>query len=124
MKLPLFLAFASIVFGIFGAGLVVAPGAFMQPFGLAFDDAGTLMSRVLGAALIGFALAMWLSRAADPAAVRPLLIGGFAYNLIDLPINIAAILTGAMNALAWVNIGLHLILAAGFGWFALRRRAA
>lgn len=119
-----FLLFAALVFGFFGAGLAVAPGPFMQPFGLGFDTAGSLMSRVLGAALIGFAIALWLSRGLDPAAVRPLLIGGLAYNLIDLPINVMAIQAGTMNALAWINVGLHLALVAGFGWFAFARRAA
>jgi hypothetical protein len=124
MKLPAFLALATVIFGVFGAGLAIAPAPFMQPFGLSFDAAGTLMSRVLGAALIAFAIVLWLSRGAEPAAVRPLLIGGFAYNLIDLPINVVAILAGAMNALAWINVGLHLALVAGFGWFAFSRRAA
>jgi hypothetical protein len=124
VKLPLFLTLATLVFGVFGAGLLLAPGPFMQPFGLAFDAAGTLMSRVLGSALLGFAAALWLSRGAAAVAVRPLLIGGFAYNLVDLPINVLAIDAGVMNGLAWINVGLHLALAAGFGWFGLVRARA
>jgi hypothetical protein len=122
VKLRLFLTLATLVFGIFGVGLLAAPGPFMQPFGLSFEQGGVLMSRVLGAALIGFGAALWLSRGADVAAARPLLIGGLIYNLLDLPINILAIQSGAMNAVGWVAVGLHLALAAGFGWFGLSRQ--
>jgi hypothetical protein len=124
VKLSAFLAFAAAAFGVFGAGLALAPGAFMRPFGLGFDPPGALMARVLGSALLGFALALWLSRDAGPAPVRPLLIGGLAYNLVDLPINVVAIQAGTMNALAWITVGLHVALAVGFGWFAFSRSAA
>ncbi len=119
-----FLIPATMIFGVFGAGLALAPGPFMAPFGLAFDPDGELMARVLGAALIGYAIALWVSRNLTRAAARPLLVGGFAYNLIDLPINVLAIQAGTMNPLAWMNVGLHVVLAAGFGWFGLRRSAS
>lgn len=123
MKLSTFLVLASIAYIGFGAGLLIAPGPFMSTYGLSLDEAGMLMSRVLGSSLIGFTLVFWWSRNAQPSeTLLAVLRASLIYNVLDLPTNIIAIQSGLMNTLAWSAVILHVLLAIGFGYFGFVKR--
>ena len=123
MKLGTFLILACIAYIGFGAGLLIAPGPFMSTYGLSLDEGGMLMSRVLGASLIGFTLVFWWSRNAPSSeALLAVLRASLIYNVLDLPTNIIAIQSGLMNTLAWSAVILHVLLAIGFGYFGFVKR--
>ncbi len=56
MKLSNFSIIWAIFYIGFGLGLLVIPVQFMEHYGVALDNNGTLMARILGAALTDFAL--------------------------------------------------------------------
>lgn len=112
------LAVAAVFYAVFGLGLLFAPGPFMSVYGVALGAGGQIMARILGSALASLALMFWIYRGYDPRAVRPVLVTGLLYNLVDLGVVLSATLAGTMNAMGWGPVALHLFLAAGFGYFA------
>jgi hypothetical protein len=117
-----FLTFTTIVYGLFGLGLLAIPGPFLAPYGLDLNSAGQLMCRVLGSALIGLAITFWRTRGAQRTpAVAGLMQGSFLYNAVDTVALLVAMQRGELGVLAWGPIGLHLVMALGFGWFSFRR---
>ena len=111
------LTIAAIFYTIFGLGLLIAPAPFMDVYGVVLDDAGQLMARILGSALLSLACMFWLYRAYPPEAVRPVMLTSFLYNCVDFVVVLSAVLAGTMNSLGWGPVALHLFLAAGFGYF-------
>jgi hypothetical protein len=123
MQRTTWLVIATVVYGVFGLGLLIVPAAFMSTYGITLDPAGAFMTRILGSALIGFALLFWWGRNdGDSAMMNGVLRASVVYNVIDLPVVLHAVLTGMMNAMGWVPVILHVVLAAGFGYFAFLKR--
>lgn len=121
MSAKTFLPIAAVLYVGFGIGLLLVPVLFMSTYGVALDAGGALMARILGAALIGFAILFWRVRNLTPSsALHALFLASFVYNLIDLPIVTIATVTGVMSALGWSAVGLHVFLAAGFGYLTFK----
>ncbi len=82
-----------------------------------------MIARILGSSLLGFALAFWwIKDDMESHTLRAVIGASFIYNLLDLPIVIMASATGLMNLMGWVAVGLHVFLAAGFGYFSFNCR--
>ncbi|MDQ0462823.1 hypothetical protein QO010_000571 [Caulobacter ginsengisoli] len=117
-----FLIFTTVVYGFFGLGLLAIPAPFLSPYGISVDMGGQLMCRILGAALLGFAWVFWSVRSAKrEGAMLAVLRGSFVYNAIDTVVLLIAMNRGELGVLSWGPIGLHIVMALGFGWFGLRR---
>lgn len=123
MTLAQFLIVAAIFDGVFGLGFLLLPGAFFEPFGVAFNPAGEMVARVFGSALVALALVYWwMRREAGGAALQAVLRGSALYNAISVvPLN-AGVLGGVTNVLGWIPVTIHLLLAAGFAYFSFQRR--
>ena len=124
MKLKTFSIIWSILYIGFGLGLLVIPVQFMSTYGVTLDTNGTLMTRILGAALTAFALTFYSNRniASTDKGWHNLLLTSLIYNIVDIPIVLKATLDGVMNSMGWVPVGLHIFLAATFGYFAFKKR--
>ena len=123
MNLRLFLIIVTVVSAIFGLGLLFIPGPFMAPFGLALDDGGQFMGRVAGESLIALGVIMWFSRDGQMSSV-PLaaLYGGATFNAIGLIVTLWAVLSNLVSSLGWVVVVLHVLLLAGFCYYAFEGR--
>jgi hypothetical protein len=120
MKLKTFLIAAAVIYLGFGAGLVTVPAPLMSIYGLALDPWGQVMARILGTALVAFALVFWWMRESPVSdASLAVMRASFIYNVLDLPIIGVATMTGVMTPMGWQAAGLHLLLAIGFGYFSL-----
>lgn len=124
MKLSTFSTIWAVAYIGFGLGLLIIPFQFMGTYGVMLDNNGMLMARVLGAALTAYAFTFWLSRniPSSDKAWHNLLLTSFIYNVLDIPIVMTAILSGVMNSMGWIPVGLHLFLASTFGYFAFKKK--
>lgn len=123
MRLRTFLAIAAALYAMYGLGLALVPATFMAVYGVELDSGGSLIARILGAALIGFALIFWWSRDEGVSdRLQAVLRASFVYNVIDLPIVLLATVQGVMSAVGWSAVVLHLLLASGFGYFGFVKR--
>lgn len=116
-----FLTVVAVIYVVFGLGFYLTPEMAGGNFGLKFEPAGILHTRILGSALIGFGIAYWAARNVAPnPTLRGLLWGSCIYNVLDMPWLIMALTTGLLSPTAWIAFALHILLAVGFASFASR----
>ena len=122
MKLKVFSIVWAVIYLSFGLGLLFIPIQLMAIFGVTLDSDGTMMARILGAALTAYGLTFWLNRnlPATDKAWHNLLLTSFIYNIVVIPIMLIAVLDGVTNAMGWMPFGQHIFLAATFGYFTFR----
>ena len=122
MKLKIFSIVWAVIYLSFGLGLLFIPIQLMAIFGVTLDSDGTMMARILGAALTAYGLTFWLNRnlPATDKAWHNLLLTSFIYNIVVIPIMLIAVLDGVTNAMGWIPFGQHIFLAATFGYFTFR----
>ena len=72
---------------VFGLALFVSPESMLAGFGLATPVAAKVLSRDVGATLIGLGLINWMARNAAGEALRALLVGNVIVQALELLIN-------------------------------------
>ena len=110
----------TIVAFLFGFGLLLFPDRLLSLFGVAASaeyPARTLLSGILGAALIGIGTTEWLLRKGGAHQTIPIMRGIFAFDLIALIVSIWAVMNGTVNALGWVVFALFTFFAVARAYF-------
>jgi len=118
MKLSAFMVIVAVVAGLFGLGFVFVPEQLMSYYGAAPAASATYMAQLLGAALLGFAVILWLCRDAEDSPMRQaILLGLFVAEGVGFVIALKTQLGGGINALGWSTVIIYLLFALGFGYF-------
>jgi hypothetical protein len=121
---PFFIVVA-VISALFGLGFVFVPDAIFSAYGVAASDGARLAARFFGSALIGLAIVYAMARELKSSdALRGLLWGGLAINVIDLGLALAATTGSVMNAMGWASVALHAAMLAGFAYLIFGRPAA
>ncbi len=126
MTVKAFLAAAAVLYAAFGLVFLISPDTLMGMHGANLNAGGILLGRVLGASLLAMALVFWGVKDCGRDAQASALYGGIVYNAIDLVAGYHAISAGVLNTMGWGLVALHVVLLAGFGYFAFagKRQAA
>jgi hypothetical protein len=125
MKLNIMMVINTIVAGVFGVVFVLVPGRIVSLYGVTADAPLRYVGQLFGAALIVLAIVTWMARnAADSDARRAIVLGLTAGNTVGFVVALFGQIGGVVNALGWSTVVIYLILAAGFGFFALRNPAS
>jgi hypothetical protein len=117
MKLSNFLVVKAVISLVFGIVFALVPAAAMSLYGITLDPAGTMMTRFLGACLIGIGLICWLDRNADHKALQGITLALCIGDTVGFLVALVSQLSGLANALGWVNVVIWLLLALGLGYF-------
>ena len=99
---------------VFGLALFVSPESMLAGFGLATPVAAKVLSRDVGATLIGLGVINWMARDAAGEALRALLVGNVIVQALELLINGYEIIVGDLPTQAAGGLLVHLALAAVF----------
>lgn len=123
MNIKTFLLLTAIIYLPFGLMMLLFPLELFGFYGFELNEAGAILGRVVGAAIIGMGLINYFSRKEGLAslAVRAVLIGNLVYHLIDLIAVGIPTIEGVVNGWTWSFVGLHLVLSIGFGYFLLKK---
>ena len=79
---------------------------------------GIYISRLLGAAFLGFAVVSWLVKnSTGSAELRAILFALFISEILGFFISLFYQLQGVVNALGWTTVAIYLLLGVGFGYF-------
>jgi hypothetical protein len=98
VKLSRFLQICAVIYALVGIGLFAILTEFLSPFVVGLNAGGVWISRIVGAALLGFAITFWLGRNAPPSPLRHgLLAGNLAFHVLDLFTNGLAIASGVLR---------------------------
>jgi hypothetical protein len=115
---------AAAVGAVAGVGALLAPAEFASTFGVVLDDLGRSQTRLLGAAYIGYAVIVWLSRdIRDMAAQRAIAVGNVVSWALSLIVGFAGVMAGLAGTQAWALLVLELVFTAGWAYFAIIGRA-
>ncbi|MDQ2914802.1 MAG: hypothetical protein M3T56_16360 [Chloroflexota bacterium] len=99
---------------VFGLALLVFPTSMLAGFGLAVPNEAKVVSRDVGATLIGLGVINWMARNATGDALRALLVGNVVVQALELVINGYEIAVGDLPTQAAGGLLIHLILGAVF----------
>src|SRR5262249_30605006 len=112
MKLGALFTVNAVIAAIFGIALVIAPAPLLEAYAVTVNSGSALVARLLGAALVAFAVVSWVSRtAAQSEARRAITLGFFVGDLIGTFVALQGVLTGATNGLGWSTVVLYALLA-------------
>ena len=98
----------------FGLPLLLFPSAVLAISGLALPDAGAAIARGAGATVIGLGVIDWMLRDLTGAALRGLLVGNIAVQVLSLIVNDGEVLAGHLPIQAASASLLHLVLSGMF----------
>jgi hypothetical protein len=125
MKLSTMMIINALVAAVFGVAFVLVPSQTISLYGV--EEASEiliLISRLMGAAFIGFAVLTWLARnASDSDARRAIVLALIVSDGIGFIAALIAQLADVVNSLGWSTVAIYLLLALGFGYFQFAKPA-
>jgi hypothetical protein len=123
MKLKTLLLIKAIVCLCLGVPILLVPNFIYSIFGASLAAGGVFAAREYGASLMGNLMLTWFARNSQESDARwAIIIALFVYDAIGVIVTLVAILSGALNPLAWLVVALYLFLTLGFGYFLLPKR--
>jgi hypothetical protein len=99
---------------VFGLALLVFPSSMLVGFGLGVPEEAKVLSRDVGATLIGLGVINWMARNATGEPLRALLVGNVVVQALELVVNGYEIASGVLPAQAAGGLLIHLVLGAVF----------
>jgi hypothetical protein len=99
---------------IFGLGLLVFPDSMLAGFGLGVPVEAKILSRDVGATLIGLGVINWMARNAIGETLRALLVGNVVVQALELVVNGYEIAVRDLPTQAAGGLVIHLVIGAIF----------
>jgi hypothetical protein len=123
MKLKTLLIIKAIVCLCLGVPILLVPNFIYSIFGATLAAGGVFAAREYGASMMGNLMLTWFARNSQESDARwAIILALFVYDAIGAIVTLVAILSGALNPLAWLVVALYLFLALGFGYFLFSKR--
>ena len=118
MKLRnLFIVNAVISF-VFGIATVLVPTMLLSLYGITLSEAGIVVTRLYGAALLSHCLLTWLARDVPHSEARRAIVPAlFVSDIIGFIVGLLGQLAGVANPLGWSVPVIYVLLALGYGYF-------
>jgi hypothetical protein len=102
----------------FGISCAVFPAWVYRLYGLAADDAGIWVSRLVGGSILGFATLMWFGRKTESREARgAIALALLLQDAIGFIASLELQLTGKVNAFGWASLALYGLLALAYAYF-------
>lgn len=119
MKLGLLFTLNAVIAAAFGIAFIVVPRPLLEAYGVTLTPGTAVVSRLFGAALVGYGVLTWQVRAAASSeTLRAVVLALFVGDVLGFVLSLQGMLKGAINALGWSTVVIYGLLAAGFGYFA------
>jgi hypothetical protein len=123
MKLKTLLIIKAIVCLCLGIPILIVPNFIYSIFGASLTVGGVFAAREYGASMMGNLMLTWFARNSQESEARwAIILALFVYDAFGFFVTLLAIISGALNPLAWLIVALYLFLAVGFGYFLIPRR--
>ena len=117
MKLKNFLVVTAALAAIFGIVFILLRDYAM---GIAGAMGSGLISQVLGANFIGFAVLNFFARnLKDEQGLKVIVLANFTSNVLGFLLTLAFGLTSGLTLYGWIAAAIYLLLVLGFGYYLL-----
>jgi hypothetical protein len=118
MSINVFIRITSAVAIVFGIGWLLAPEFMEATYGLQPNEVSVLTTRFLGLTHIGWGLAGWqVSESSDWTALRGLVVGNAAAQLIGVIVSVWYTVNGPFNAMGWSAVVIYGVFFLGAIYF-------
>lgn len=118
MKLRHLFAINFVIAIFFGFTCSLFPRQLFQLYGLAIDESGVWVTRLVGGSILGYATLMWFgSRAASTDARRAIAIALIVQDAIGLVASLEIQFSSVMGIIGWSNPLLYGFLMIGYAYF-------
>lgn len=119
MKLSFLFTANAVIATAYGISFILIPAHLLAAYGLTLTPGTAVVSRLFGAALVGYGVLSWQVRAASSSeALRAVILALFVGDVLGFGLSLQAVFAGAVNALGWSTVFIYGLLALGFGYFA------
>ena len=116
MKIKAAFIYCALIMGIFGLLFVLIPAFSLSLFAISLSTEGIFMVRIFGAALVGYAVILWLAKdEAFSSATRAIMTGEVIHSGIASVFFVIGLIQGLGNFLMIMPLFCHLSCAF---WFA------
>jgi hypothetical protein len=123
MKLKTLMIIKAIVCLCLGIPILIVPNLIYSIFGASLTVGGVFAAREYGASMMGNLMLTWFARNSQESEARwAIILALFVYDAFGFFVTLLAIISGALNPLAWIIVVLYLFLALGFGYFLIPNR--
>lgn len=114
---------AAIAF-LLSAFMLFATAQFLEPLGLSSDPKVALLGQAQGVLLFSIGVTNWMVRSSDDwKGLRAVLAGNLAAQVLSIAINLRGYFAGLVPQAVVGQVGLHVLLGAGYLFFLLRKPA-
>jgi len=121
--MKIFLSIAAVLAWIFGGALLLAPGPFYAPTGIAITPMLATVAQAHGATLVGLGVIDWLARNAEKRGLIAVLAGNLVVQILSLAVVLRTMTLGAGVAVA-PGVVIHVVLGGLFAYFLWKARKA
>lgn len=121
--MKIFLSIAAVLAWLFGAALLIAPGPFYAPAGIAMTPMLGTVAQAHGATLVGLGVIDWLARNAEKRGLVAVLAGNLVVQVLSLAVVLRTMALGAGAAVA-PGVAIHVVLGGLFAYFVWKARKA
>jgi hypothetical protein len=123
MKLKTLLVIKAIVCLCLGVPILIVPNFIYTIFGASLAAGGIFAAREYGASMMGNLMLTWYARnSQESEASAAIILALFVYDAFGFFVTLLAIISGALNPLAWLILVIYLFFAVGFGYFLIPKR--
>jgi hypothetical protein len=123
MKLKTLLIIKAIVCLCLGIPILIVPNFIYSIFGASLTVGGVFAAREYGASMMGNLMLTWVARNSQESEARwAIILALFVYDAFGFFVTLLAIISGALNPLAWLIVVIYLFFAVGFGYFLILKR--
>jgi hypothetical protein len=114
---------SSILILLIGLSWILMPRIMLTLWGLEASDALIYMSQRFAAAVLGFAVLLWLAGTTYKSNPRRAIIGGvFFVSTLVLIFSLYGVLSNLISAWGWEAVAGEALLSFGFGYFLFIKR--
>jgi len=110
------LSVSAVVALIYAVLSLLLPTTIGPMYGLGTSPAEVLLARFFGVELLIIGLVNWLSKDAEYATLRPIILGNLIGDGVGVIVSVMGTLNGVMNSLGWSSVAIYLLLALGFAY--------
>ncbi|HVP60298.1 MAG TPA: hypothetical protein VMT11_07055 [Myxococcaceae bacterium] len=119
MKIGPLFTLNAVIAAAFGIAFIIVPAQLLQAYGVTLTPGTAVVSRLFGAALVGYGVLTWQVRASAASdALRAVVLALLVADVLGFLLSLQGVLGGATNALGWSTVVIYGLLGAGFAYFA------
>jgi hypothetical protein len=123
MNLKTLLVIKAIVCLLLGIPVLLLTEFTYSLFGASLATGGIFAAREYGASMMGNLMLTWFARNSQESdARRAIILALFVYDAVGVVVTLIAILSGALNPLAWLIVAIYLFFTLGFGYFLIQKK--